>query len=384
MARTEPTIPNRVYLATLLAASMMAVALFLFSRSPERVEIWFTHGLSQDINQLLGGMTGTVSFSIAEWVEGAAILWIFVAPLTVIRDVRSGMRTAREALWSGVLNGAALLAFVVIAFYGLWGLNYARAPAVERLSWTAVDLREPGSGAELEALAATLVTRVNGLYRTLHNSDDLGTLSTPSNRFDPLLDDGWRRAVAELGLHPSVAVPRGPAKPLLSSPLWSRLGIAGFYFPFTGEANYNRDQPQWQLTHTIAHEKAHQRGFASEDEANFFGFLACIYSDDDFVRYGGWLFAQRKILRALLDNHPEEAAALIATRLPGVQRDVDEMHAFWARYQGAGTTVGSAVNDAYLRANRVEGGIKSYSLSTRLIVAWTRENPGILRDMDNL
>jgi hypothetical protein len=378
MAQSESPTSYRLTFATLCITSVMGAALFLFSRSPTRVEIRFTQGFGHDVNQILSGLSGTVPTSIAEWIEGAAILWLIVTLLHALRQIQVGTRTLEGAIGVGILRGSALVALVLVGFYSLWGLNYARAPAVERLGWTTVDLDDPGSVDDLDALALDLVTRVNTRYRTRHRSDDLGTMSTSVDRaLDPILDEGWRRVVADLGLHPSVAVPRGPAKPLLSSPLWSRLGIAGFYFPFTGEANYNRDQPQWQLAHTIAHEQAHQRGFASEDEANFFGFLACVYSDDDFVRYGGWLFAQRKILSALLKVRPERASELIEMRVPGVQRDVDGMRAFWKRYQGAGTTVGSAVNDAYLRANRVEGGIQSYSLSTRLIVAWFRENPSI-------
>ena len=386
MAYTDARVSHRSTLAVIVGSAIVGAALVAFSTSPVAVETWFAEGVGTTATRIMSALSGTLPFSIAEWVEGAVVAWLVLAPIPALREVRRGERSLQDALLSGALQLLALLGIALVLFYGLWGLNYGRPSANERLGWPAVDLADPDSDAELEQIADVLVARVNQLYRALHGSDDIGVMSEPVTPLplDHILDAGWERVTTELGLHPTVALSRGPAKPLLSSPIWSYLGIAGFYFPFTGEANYNRDQPAWQLSHTIAHEKAHQRGIASEDEANFFGFLVCIRSEDPFVRYGGWLFAQRKILGTLARSNPDLSEPIVARRIPGVQRDIDEMRAFWAAYRGPASTVGQAVNDAYLRANRVEGGIQSYSLSARLIVAWIREDPGVLTPPHNL
>lgn len=54
----------------------------------------------------------------------------------------------------------------------------------------------------------------------------------------------------------------------------SAMDFTGFYFPFTGEANLNIDSPACYLPSTIAHEMAHQRGIASEQECNFIAIAA--------------------------------------------------------------------------------------------------------------
>ena len=56
--------------------------------------------------------------------------------------------------------------------------------------------------------------------------------------------------------------------------------------------------------------------------------------------------------------------------------DVNALKAFWNRYEGRARTASLAVNNAYLRANRVEGGLKSYLMSARLLVLYARHNNG--------
>src|SRR5207248_11260701 len=89
------------------------------------------------------------------------------------------------------------------------------------------------------------------------------------------------------------AAPAVPPKPVYFSGLMSRLGISGVYSPFTGEPNYNALQPDFDLPFAVAHEMAHQRGFAREDEANFIAFLVCTKASNAYVRYSGYLGALR-------------------------------------------------------------------------------------------
>src|SRR5690606_18596519 len=210
---------------------------------------------------------------------------------------------------------------------------------------------------ELHAFAEALVDVTNAQYRALHGSDDAGQPTARDVDLDATLDPAYVRVARELGLSEAFAAPRGPLRPLLASPITSWLGLSGFYFPFTGEATYNTLPPAWQQPHTVAHDKAHQRGIASEDEASFLGFLATIRSDDPFVAYSGWLFAQRRLVAALNQADPERAWALVQRRLPGVQRDVQAHYAFWSAWQGTGHTIGHTVNHAYLSANQVPGGM---------------------------
>jgi hypothetical protein len=134
--------------------------------------------------------------------------------------------------------------------------------------------------------------------------------------------------------------------------------------------------PASERPHAIAHEKAHQRGIASEDEANFVGYLAAAASPDPFARYSALLFAQRQLLTELRPRDPEGVDALLAERLPGVQRDVDAARDYWRRYEGRLRETQTRVNDSYLRWNGVEGGVESYARSVQLLVLFARTNGG--------
>jgi hypothetical protein len=69
---------------------------------------------------------------------------------------------------------------------------------------------------------------------------------------------------------------------------------------------------------------------------------------------------------------------LVAQRLPGVQRDLEDLDAYLARNRTRASAVQNAVNDRYLRANRVPGGVRSYALSVRLLILHAQRNGGAL------
>jgi Protein of unknown function (DUF3810) len=364
-----------------LAITALVLAEIVWARFPWSVEGGYVSGAGPVAQYLLTLLTGWVPLSVAECVEilaiGVAVAWVGRTLLSVARGP-----ARRELLLDAALTAWIAVGGVGCLFYALWGLSYARPGADQRLGWA-----DPGrplapiSTAELAAVADALVDRTNEAYLVLHGWPDNGSPSAPPHgvrAVDRAIDRGYQRLVAMEGLDPSVAAPRGPSKLLGSSVLFSYLGIGGFYFPFTGEANVNALQPEWQMAHTIAHEKAHQRFVASEDEANFFGFLAGAHSEDPFADYGAWLFAQRQVLFALGERDPLGAISAIDRRLPGVQRDVDFSRQFWLSYQGPAAQVGQAVNDRYLRFNGVTGGISSYSRSLTLIVEWLRRHPETL------
>lgn len=376
-------LPWRRHLGTVLGSAAVLALLLAFARAPDAVERLYAEGAGAEVGRVLSWASSYVPFSVGEALLGVAAAWVVLTVGPVVVQVARRRRRLRNALAAGLLRLASFGSATAVAFYLVWGLHYARAPAIERFGWEPVDLADPRALEELARLAGELVDLTNAQYRILHGCDDAGAPTDRDVDLDAALDTAYARVAEELGLHPSFAAPRGPAKPLLASALSSWLGIAGIYSPFTGEANYNTLPPAWQHPYTVAHEKAHQRGIASEDEASFLGFLACIRSDDPFVAYSGWLFAQRRLLTELGAADPERAAMLLARRLPGVQRDVDALRAFWASWQGSGHTLGHRVNHAYLTANQVQGGALSYSMAAHLIVAWARQQGGRLVSPDS-
>lgn len=355
-------------------------ALYLVGRSPALVERLFVERLGPRLTALVAAPVARAPICLAEWVEGAAGVVVVAFVVATLAEIARSPGRRRAVARRAVAVSWAIVSWVLVLFELLWGMAYARPAAEDRFALRPPDgVLAPPAADELERLANELVDRTNALYLELHHGWPDAFAPTTSAlswlELDAAVDRGWSAMVPAMGLDPGVAAPRGPAKPLRSSVLFSWLGIGGFYFPFTGEANINVDAPQWGLPHTIAHEKAHQRFVASENEANFHGWLACIWSDDPFVRYGGWMFAQRQVLQALGQTDPVLFSHAIRRRLPGVQRDVNHLHAFWTGYDGPLERMGETVNNTYLRMNAVPGGIQSYSLSVELVVALSRQRP---------
>ena len=117
----------------------------------------------------------------------------------------------------------------------------------------------------------------------------------------------------------------GAIKQPFVSPFIARLGLAGMYVPFTGEATIVHGMPAIRTPMSMAHEKAHQRGIAREWDANFLAFVAASSAADPLSRYAAGLFAQQQLYgeltrfateRELRRIHGLRAAGVVMISIP--------------------------------------------------------------------
>lgn len=78
-------------------------------------------------------------------------------------------------------------------------------------------------------------------------------------------------------------------KEIYYSDIMTQQYLAGIYFPFSMEANYNKLMYISNMPSTICHELSHLKGYIRENEANYLSFVACIESDNEFIQYSGYL-----------------------------------------------------------------------------------------------
>ena len=340
---------------------LWALTIGLREAAPHLVEAVYGGPTGATAGFLLARATAWLPFSLAEFLLMAFVAWQLWRLGRAFARRPRGRRLARA-----VVLTTRDLSVVVAIFYLVWGLHYARPTLPERSGWPVIDAdlerRVTWTGQQIE--------RLNSAYRALHGTDDLG-VPTPApadlRALDDALEIAWARLPERLGLPAAAGWRRGPVKEVWISPLMHRLGLSGFYFPFTGEANVNDTVPIVHRARVMSHEKAHQRGIGPEDEANFLGWYAAATAEHPHARYSAAMFASRQLLFTL---PAAERDSLVALRLPGVQRDVDDLYAYWRMGQGPARTVARSVNHAYLRSNRVEGGIESYGRSVRLLLAY--------------
>src|SRR5262245_52470818 len=241
-------------------------------------------------------------------------------------------------------------------FLLVWGLNYQRMPLAETLG---LERRPAARTGELEAIGIQLINFVNTNYdRARAGQDWPGASKLPMTvpKLYQVIESAFQ---AEQMLGPAALGGYADPKPLRFSHLTSILGVSGLYIAYTTEVAYNDEVPAVDLPMTIAHHKAHQRGFAREDEANFIGFLICAKSTDPYVRYSGFVHALR-VLDPLSKGDLAKYQELYSRINAGPRTDLRIRQEFWgtskSTYFGP---MSRRLFDMYLRANRVEGGVKN-------------------------
>ena len=162
--------------------------------------------------------------------------------------------------------------------------------------------------------------------------------------------------------------------------------MKGYYFPFSMEANINFVMHPLNRPATMCHELAHLRGYIYEDEANFIAYLACIQSEDLYVRYSGYLsvlvYLNNDVVKVWNQNPElyERTAAKIepCEILPQVWQDkVFVTEEEWDRINGKAIIDTEIVDKAAetfvetnLKLNGVSDGKISYSRVVKLLLQY--------------
>lgn len=155
----------------------------------------------------------------------------------------------------------------------------------------------------------------------------------------------------------------------------SIMGFTGVYFACVGESNVNVDSPACLPPSTIAHELAHQRGIAWEQECNFLGVLASVTSGmPDYAylgagqRWASSIWATPCIKRTRRHIRPS------AKTLPEVNADLRDNNAYWDQFRdNVVEKVTDTVYDAALKLYGDANGMQSYSMVVEPLVAYYKD-----------
>ena len=310
---------------------------------------WYAVTVYPAIVGTLGRISGIFPFSV---VESAVYFLIAAAVWYTVTHIRRIKMVLVRALF--------LLTGIFFLFTFNCGVNYYRKPFS---SYSGLEVRK-SSKDELTELCAALTKTVNQ-----YCEDGVGAAMERK--------DANREGVAAMRRlgeqYPQLAGYYPRPKPLAWSYFFSVQQLCGQYSPFTVEANYNREMPDYNIPHTICHELSHLRGFMREDEANFIGYLACIGSDSPSYRYSGyltgWVYATNALAKTDMDAYLELCGALDERAWV----DLRGNNEFWARYDGKAAEVSNQLNDTYLKINSQADGVKSYGRVVDLMLAYARK-----------
>ena len=346
----------------LLGAGLVWLGIFFALRGRRGFANAITFGLVRPFQETASGWCDGLPFSVGEVLYTLALLafaaWLLLSLVRLVRGPGRRLRLFR--LCAGTLAAAAL---AYGAYCLLWGIQYY-ADSFSDQSGIHAEGVSPEALAEvteafadLAAAYSPLVARdENGLFAETGYLDRAETLYDAAAAQYPCLDGPARRP-----------------KEMLYSALMRSTGFTGFFCPFTGEANVSVYEPEAYRPATIAHELAHQRGVAAEDEANFVAVLACLEDGDPVYVYSAALLAFTHLSNALYSADYEAWLAVWAGLESGVEADIRYCNAYWREYDNAATTVSQTVYSGLLQTQGQSLGIRSYGACVDLLVSYYGE-----------
>ncbi len=360
--RMEKKLP-RVCLGIYIVTVLSAILYFLFTKMPVFAD-WFNRTVSVVGRRVLAFLSGVLPFSLAEML-------LLLLPLLLVVLIVFGYRhfcgSNRELLvYVGILFSAICVIGILFVFN--FAAGYYGRPLNEKLELD----RKQCSAEELYQTAEILSDELKGLSDEIVFLEDGSSLMPYSyaemNERLMLAYDNFCARYEGVAFHFDSRV-----KPVMLSEPMSYTHITGVYSFFTGEANINVNFPDYTVPFTAAHELAHQRGIAREDEANFVAFLVCMESDDPYIRYSGYLNLYEYVLSALRTADGELYKKSYYALPLDVRLEEQAYAAFFEKYsESVAADISESVNNSYLQSQGAAEGTKSYSMVVDLAVAFYR------------
>ena len=336
--------------------------LFYIVRRNKETADWIIRYIAAPVRETMGFLTSPLPFSVAEVFYTAVIIGSAVFLILTVREIirKPGWKEKLRVLgWR--LSVLLLIPVMIWTGYSwLWAIGYYGSTFAERSGWTVPgvefqDLEKAASyfAEEASKRSGKVKRDAEGHFAETDFWENTEDLYTAIEKEFPTLKKR----------------PLNP-KPMFYSKIMSAMGFTGFYFPFTGEANVNRDFPPALQPVTIAHEMAHQRRVAAEEEANFVGVTASILSDDVVYQYSGYLQGLMLLSGPLYRASPEAWGRISAELSPQVHQDWQDNSQYWKQFESPVESTATAVYDSYLKHNDQEAGIRSYGECVDLLVLY--------------
>ena len=343
----------------------LSVILYIIGKLSPAFADFFNRYISAAVRATTATLTGWIPFSLAE------TLLLFL-PVILVSLIVYAIR-CRCDTWRTVFvyvgEVLAIVAVLISLFIWSFGMAYLGTKLEEKLD---LDRRD----VSVEELADTLSILIEHLNAEAEEIDyryhDFSVMPYSLSELNDKLLAAYTAVDDELTFLQTL---HSRLKPVINSELMSQAHITGIYTYFTGEANLNMVFPDYTLPFTAAHELAHQRGIAREDEANFVAFLVCISSDDPYIRYSGYLNMYEYVASALSGADSAAYKQLLSTLDKRVYYEEVAYSEFYAKYRHSKvSTVSGAVNDTYLKLQGTPGA-QSYGMVVDLAVAYYKKNP---------
>ena len=342
-----------------LLISLAWLAAYFLLRENRAVMNFLCKALVRPWHAFAGRLFSAVPFSVTEWVIlSLAAFGVVLLVLLIVRLIRRRWVKAYRTGMTILSVSAAMFALFCL----WWGVLYYSDSFTEQAGLERRDI----SVQELETVTRYFAEQANAAGEHVERGED-GVFRADKS-------DIFRRSADIYGgaeqVFPCLAAPAVRAKPVLLSRLLSYIRYTGFFFPYTAEANLNADSPACLLPSTIAHELAHLRGVAREDEANFCAVVACMESGDEDYRYSGALLAYIYLGNALYSADYDAWREVYSTLSENVRADLRANNDYWARFETPAADVSEKVYESFLQTYGDDRGMQSYGACVDLLTVY--------------
>jgi hypothetical protein len=330
-----------------IAALLVFISVRIAVGNSAFVEDYYSEGIYPHIAQWFSWFSNLFPFSLWDLFWMISILLtisgLFLVIIRKVKFVRYGLRVGQ------------FLAILYCFFYIVWGFNYFRPVIEERLEWKRPETDE----AVFRSILDTLIVNTNSEYISVSVSD--------FSEINRSVEESYRKNSNVLGIN----YPNGSrrTKTMIFSSFLAKSGVSGYFGPFFNEVHLNHYLLPMDYAFALAHEKAHQFGITNEAEANLAAFAVCISSEDQRLQYSGYMFI---LLYFLADaTHMKGYDEYLKKIDKPVIEDLRFRRDYYEGLQNKTLdNAQNAVNNAYLKANHIEQGVKNYNQVVALVISW--------------
>ena len=331
----------------------------LLTRGDHDLNAVLSERFVRPVHRMLSTAAARLPFSVAEVLVGifaaSVLVYLTAAVIGVIRKQRK-LRGICLILLTVLCIGLTVYA----AFCALWGVYYY---GDDFATQSGLD-DSPIALEDLKAVTVYFTTLVNR-YAEQVPRDENGVCAMDRDAILARSDQVYRNAEQ---LFPCLEGPDIRAKGVHFSRVVSYIDFTGFFFPFTAEANVNTDFPTSLFPSTVAHELAHQRGVAKEQEANFCAVLSSLTYGDPEYCYSACLLAYIHLSNALYDADRSTWSAIYSSLSEPVLRDLAANREYWKQFDTKVRKVYNTVYENFLYSYGQTLGLKSYGACVDLLV----------------
>ncbi|MDR1518423.1 MAG: DUF3810 domain-containing protein [Dysgonamonadaceae bacterium] len=335
------------WIKLLAGTALLIVVLIVFSRSESLSE-----GYMRTVYPVLATVFSSVSVLVSFSLYDIFVIFGVLFYLSMIVYA-----IAREKRFLDFLYIFLRFTVVLVAwFYFAWGIAYFRKDFYARCDIPEIEY-EP---ADFKDFALRFIDDANLAYVKINSLDEHDLRL----KIEALYKEK----------HDLLAIPysngkRRP-KPMLIEPLYSKMGVSGYFGPFFNEIHVNDYVMYFDYPFTLAHEMAHQFGVALESEANLYAFIVCASSDDPQIKYSAYNSVLGYVLNDVALFLPDDFEELKARIRPEIIADLKANREHWlaARNQSL-SAAQNKIYDAYLKTNKIASGHENYSEVVGLIVS---------------